>query len=194
MTVERLTQDERRVLLKLARQSIEKAVVGEELTLPSLDEFSAPLREDGACFVTLTLPGGELRGCIGGLEACMPLVLDVCKHAIAAAQDDYRFEPVRIAELPLIAIEISRLTPPEPLVYDQPMDLPGLLHPHVDGVVVSDSIRRATFLPQVWDKIPDPFEFLTQLCRKMGAPGDVWRRNKMMVEIYHVEEFSEAHY
>lgn len=191
MQTETLTPDERRQLLQLARRSIEQAVCGNAGLPPELDTFPPALREIGVCFVTLTLPGGELRGCIGGLEAVQPLARDVWEHAAAAALDDYRFMPVAPEELPLIQIEISRLTQPQPLDYENPEDLPGLLHPNVDGVVLRDGLRRATFLPQVWEKIPDPREFLSHLCQKMGAASDLWRRRKLKVEIYHVEEFHE---
>ncbi len=191
MQTETLTLEERRQLLQLARQSIEQAVCGKGGPLPDLDSLPPALRENGVCFVTLTLPGGDLRGYIGGLEASQPLALDVWEHAAAAALDDYRFLPVRPEEVSLLHIEISRLTPPEPLEYEHPGDLPNLLHPNVDGVVLHDGFRRATFLPQVWEKIPDPCIFISHLCQKMGAASDIWRRRKLQVEIYHVEEFQE---
>lgn len=186
-----LNLDERAELLRLARRSIESAVAGEALLPEELENLSPRLRESGVCFVTLTLPDGALRGCIGGLEATQPLFEDVCEHAAAAALEDYRFNPVCSEEVPHLHIEISRLTPPEPLEYDQPDDLPNLLHPHIDGVVLHDGHRRATFLPQVWEKLPDPGAFLTHLCQKMGTSGDAWRKRKLKVEIYHVEEFQE---
>lgn len=186
-----LNPEERGQLLRLARRSIECAVVGEALHPEELENLPPNLHEPGVCFVTLTLPGGALRGCIGGLEATQPLFEDVCEHAAAAALEDYRFRPVCTEEVPHLRIEISRLTRPEPLEYDQPEDLPNLLQPYEDGVVLRDAHRRATFLPQVWEKIPDPCVFLSQLCQKMGLPGDTWRKRKLKVEIYHVEEFQE---
>ncbi len=195
MQTDCLTPEERRQLLQLARRSIELAVcsnAGQPGGPPlDLDNLPLALREKGVCFVTLTLPGGELRGCIGGLEATQALAADVCEHAAAAALDDYRFHPVVPEELPLIKIEISRLTLPQTLDYEYPEDLPNLLHAHVDGVVLRDGHRRATFLPQVWEKIPDPCAFLSHLCQKMGAATDLWQRRKLQVEIYHVEEFYE---
>ncbi len=191
MQPETLTPDERSHLLRLARKSIELIVNGKECPAPDLDSLPPALRENGVCFVTLTLPGGELRGCIGGLEATQPVALDVWEHAAAAAIDDYRFMPVRPEEVSLLHIEISRLTRPEPLDYQQPEDLPNLIRPHVDGIVLRDGFRRATFLPQVWEKIPDPCIFLSHLCQKMGAAPDLWRRRKLQVEIYQVEEFEE---
>ena len=185
-----LTSDERSILLKLARQAIEAAA--KRQALPALDLASLPaaLAEQGASFVTLTRHG-ELRGCIGALEAYQPLAEDVREHAVAAATEDYRFPPVREEELPELEIEISRLTPSQPLDYSQPGDLPGLLRPNLDGVVLRDGWRRATFLPQVWEKIPDPEDFLANLCYKMGVSADLWRHKKLNVSIYQVEEFHE---
>ncbi len=185
-----LSPEERRILLRLARESVEHAVHGRPL--PRLDVHALPpaLQQPGVVFVTLT-KGGALRGCIGALEAYQPLAADVREHAAAAATQDYRFSPVRPQELPQIRIEISRLTPPVPLPYDDPQALPALLRPHVDGVVLRDGFRRATFLPQVWEKIPLPQDFLSQLCLKMGAPPDLWRRKVLDVSTYQVEEFSE---
>lgn len=186
-----LTQDERGYLLMLARRAIEQAVCGGDAARPALVDLPPRLREPGTCFVTLTMRGGELRGCIGGLEAVQPLGLDVWEHAVAAALEDYRFLPIRPAEVSHLRIEISRLTEPRPLLYDVPGQLPDLLHPPVDGVVLREGARRATFLPQVWEKLPDPCEFLSHLCQKMGSSNDLWRQKVLRVEIYHVEEFHE---
>ena len=185
-----LTLEERTILLQLARQAIDSVV--HRKPLPSLDLSSLPpsLTGPGASFVTLTRHG-ELRGCIGALEAYQPLAEDVREHAVAAATEDFRFPPVQVDELPHIQIEISRLTPSSPLDYSRPEDLPGCLRPHVDGVVLRDGWRRATFLPQVWEKIPDPEDFLANLCYKMGVSPDLWRNKKLEVFIYQVEEFHE---
>ncbi len=160
--------------------------------MPEIDIEGLPprLRDVGASFVTLT-QHGNLRGCIGALEAYQSLAEDVREHAVAAAMDDYRFHPVQPEELPDIKIEISRLTIPVPLEYNCPEDITRQLRPGVDGVILRDGIRRATFLPQVWEKIVDADMFLSQLCMKMGAPAYTWRNKKLSVEIYQVEEFHE---
>lgn len=191
MHQEPLTHEERAVLLNLARQAIEKAVAGLEPPAVDLEKLSPRLREDGVAFVTLTRANGELRGCIGGLEAVQPLALDVIEHAAAAALEDPRFYPVRPEEVPSLQIEVSCLTRPMPLEYETPEQLPDRLCPGEDGVVLHNGFHRATFLPQVWEKLPDPQSFLNYLCQKMGAPSDLWRRKKLQVEIYHVEEFHE---
>jgi hypothetical protein len=190
MMPDRLTDAERALLLKLARQALEAAVRGESPPPLKLGDLPARLQEPGATFVTLTRHG-DLRGCIGALEAYQPLAEDVREHAIAAALEDYRFPPVQPHELAEIHIEISRLTPPKPLDYDQPAALPGLLHPGQDGVILRDGWRRATFLPQVWEKIPEAELFLGYLCQKMGVAMDTWRRKKLDVLTYAVEEFHE---
>jgi AmmeMemoRadiSam system protein A len=181
---------DRKLLLSLARQSIENFTNGTSVPLIDKRSLSPVLQEQGACFVTLT-SRGYLRGCVGALEAYQSLAEDVCEHAVAAAFQDYRFPPVQARELKEIEIEISYLTKPEPLKYENPDDLPKLLRPNIDGVVLRDGGRRATFLPQVWEKIPNPEEFLEELCMKMGAPADLWRRKRLNVTIYQVEEFHE---
>lgn len=187
---DQLTLEERKTLLRMAREAMERGVKGEKL--PPLDDASLTphLREDGASFVTLTVRG-QLRGCIGTLEPYQPLADDVREHAVAAALDDPRFPPVSEHELHGIEIEVSRLTRPIPLEYKDASDLLSILRPHVDGVILRDTFRRATFLPQVWEKIPDPAEFLDNLCYKMGASPDLWRRKHVDVLTYQVEEFRE---
>lgn len=187
---DRLTDEEKRYLLKLARQSLEAGVRGRPL--PPLDPaaLTPRLRAAGASFVTLT-KGGALRGCIGALEPYQSLAEDVREHAVAAALEDYRFPNVRPEEVGEIHIEVSRLTRPVPLEYRDPDDLLAKLRPGVDGVILRDGWRRATFLPQVWEKIPDKAEFLDNLCYKMGVPPDTWRRKHLEVLVYQVEEFHE---
>jgi AmmeMemoRadiSam system protein A len=185
-----LTPEEKQTLLRLARQALELGVRGEKLPPLDWDSLSPTLRADGASFVTLTVRG-ELRGCIGALEAYQPLATDVREHAIAAALEDYRFRPVQVAELNGISLEVSRLTAPVPLEYSSPEHLLKKLRPHVDGVVVRDGGRRATFLPQVWEKLPNAEDFLANLCQKMGASPDLWRRKHLDVLTYQVEEFHE---
>jgi len=185
-----LTLEERKTLLRMAREAIEHIVRGEKL--PPIDHttLSPNLREQGASFITLTIRG-QLRGCIGALEAYQPLADDVREHAVAAAFDDPRFPPLSEGELGRIQIEVSRLTRPVPLEYKDADDLISRLRPAIDGVILRDGLRRATFLPQVWEKIPDPSDFLDNLCYKMGVPHHFWRDKHLEVFIYQVEEFHE---
>ena len=188
---DQLTAEERSILLKLARQALQDAVNGRIGEPVDLKRLPAGLRQMGATFVTLTRDG-ELRGGIGALEAYLPLAEDVREHAAAAALQDYRFPPVQPDELSDIEIEVSRLTAPQDLSYEKPQDLPASLRPHIDGVTLWDGMRRATFLPQVWEKLPNAEEFLSHLCLKMGAPPDLWRHRKLKVQTYQVEEFHEG--
>ncbi len=185
-----LTKSDQSFLLALARQSINNCIKG--TSAPTLDKqtLSPMLQEPGASFVTLTYKG-YLRGCVGALEPYQSLAEDVREHAVAAAFEDYRFPPVQENEITDIEIEISYLTRPKPLKYEDPTELLQLLRPNIDGVVLRDGTRRATFLPQVWEKIPDPAEFLEELCMKMGAQPDLWRRKQLDVLTYQVEEFHE---
>lgn len=185
-----LTPEEKQTLLRIARSSLEAAVRGQGLSALEQGPLTPRLLADGASFVTLTKQGA-LRGCIGALEPYQPLAADVREHAAAAALEDYRFHPVDPSELADIEIEVSRLTVPVPLEYAAPEDLLARLRPGTDGVVLKDGFRRATYLPQVWEKIPDPAEFLSSLCQKMGAAPDTWRRKNLEVLVYQVEEFHE---
>jgi len=189
----RLTDGEKQTLLHLAREAMEYAVKGKALPPLNMESLTPALRENGASFVTLTIHN-ELRGCIGALEAHQPLAEDVREHAVAAALEDPRFRPVVESELSRIRLEVSRLTAPYLLEYSSSEDLLKKLRPHVDGVILKDDFRRATFLPQVWEKIPDPVDFLDQLCMKMGASKKSWRETKLRVYLYQVEEFHEMDY
>jgi len=185
-----LSQDERNLLLKLAREALTAVVKGRSMPDLDLEDLSPMLQQDGVTFVTLTRDG-QLRGCIGALKPKKPLAEDVRDHAVAAGMHDFRFPAVEPDELPHIDIEISRLTLPKRLDYETPQDLLNMLRPGIDGVIIRDSGRRATFLPQVWGKIPDPEDFLSQLCTKMDASPNLWRKKPVKVQVYQVEEFHE---
>lgn len=187
---DKLSANERSILLNIARDSIFAAASNQILPPIPLPDLPEILGQPGASFVTLTI-SGKLRGCIGALEACQPLAQDVREHAAAAATQDYRFAPVSPDEVPLIEIEISRLNPTRELQYSGPEDLVSKIRPGVDGVVIRDGIRRATFLPQVWEKAPTTEEFLDHLCMKMGAAPNLWREKHLEVFVYQVEEFKE---
>ena len=191
MEVQQLSSQEQQGLLKIARQSLEHAVRGQPPPDILLESLSPRLQAQGASFVTLTIQGG-LRGCIGALEPYQPLALDVNEHAAAAALHDYRFPKVEPDELAKIRIEVSYLTLPVPLAYQNAQELLDQLRPGLHGVLLRDEGRRATFLPQVWEKIPDPADFLDNLCYKMGAAPDLWKRKPLEVSLYQVEEFHET--
>jgi len=185
-----LTPEEKQTLLKLARQSLVAGVRGTPFPTLDLAGLTPALQAEGASFVTLTVHG-DLRGCIGALEPYQSLAEDVREHAAAAALEDPRFPQVQENELAKIQIEVSRLTVPMPLDYKDAGDLLAKLRPGKDGVILRDGFRRATFLPQVWGKIPDAAAFLANLCYKMGAAPDTWKRTHLEVLVYQVEEFHE---
>lgn len=191
LPIEQLSKDEQLILLQLAREALSLGVNG--LSLPPLEiqEIPSRLLEPGATFVTLTKKG-ELRGCIGSLEASRPLAEDVRVHAVAAALEDYRFPRVIPEELSQIMIEISRLTTPRLVEFQDESELLSLIRPGIDGVILSKGVRRATFLPQVWKKVPDAEEFLGMLCRKMGSPPDCWHQKDVQILTYQVEKFQEG--
>ncbi len=187
---DRLTNDEKQALLRIARGALNRGVRGGDLPSAEREELSPRLKEPGASFVTLTIKG-QLRGCIGALEPYQPLAQDVREHAVAAALEDPRFPRVSPEELDQIEIEISRLTLPQKLEYQDAADLLSRLRPSIDGVILREGWRRATFLPQVWEKIPDKAAFLDNLCMKMGAGAGTWRTKHLEVLTYQVEEFHE---
>ncbi|HSG45985.1 MAG TPA: AmmeMemoRadiSam system protein A [Anaerolineales bacterium] len=187
---DKLTLEEQKTLLRMAREAIEHRVKGQKLPPVETTSLTQTIQEQGASFVTLTI-GGQLRGCIGTLEAHQPLADDVREHAVAAAFEDPRFPPLREDELSRIQIEVSRLTRPVPLEYKDADDLISKLRPHIDGVILKDGLRRATFLPQVWEKLPNPSEFLDNLCYKMGMAHQHWRNKHLEVLTYQVEEFHD---
>lgn len=186
-----LTSEERAYLLRLARQAVEIAARSENLPPLARTDVPEALRVPGCAFVTLTIEN-TLRGCIGALEAYQPLAEDVFAHAYDAACNDYRFPPVTPAEVPQIKIEVSRLTAPVELHYHTPAELLSALRPGIDGVTLRDGNRRATFLPQVWEKLPTHADFLRALCQKMGAQPNLWERKILQVSTYQVESFCEG--
>jgi len=185
-----LSPENRQYLLNLARETIAGHLHGDEPPPVDLDALPESLSRDGASFVTLT-KHGALRGCVGSLESRRALALDVRDNAVAAAFRDPRFSPVRPEELDDLHVEISVLSSPELLSYDGPDDLIAKLRPGVDGVVLERGWNRATFLPQVWEKLPDPHQFLEHLCIKAYLPADAYRSPGLDVYTYQVEKFEE---
>jgi AmmeMemoRadiSam system protein A len=147
------------------------------------------LSQPGAVFVTLT-QGGDLRGCIGSLEAWRPLGQDVRANALAAAFDDPRFPPLRPEELAQTRIEVSVLSPPEPIQFADRADLLAQLRPGVDGLVLEAPGHRGTFLPQVWEQLPTPEEFLDHLVVKAHLRPGYWSR-AVRISRYTVTAFEE---
>ncbi len=161
-----------KILLQVARQAISEKLTGEKLIdKEKLVEQYPELSEPGAVFVTLN-KDGQLRGCIGSIEAHRPLLDDVVHNARSAAFYDSRFFPVEPDEMKDISIEISLLTKPEKVNYNTVGELKKILVPGKDGIILSKGFRKAVFLPQVWEKLPDFDMFFYHLCKKAGLNGD----------------------
>jgi AmmeMemoRadiSam system protein A len=190
---ERYAPAEEALLLSLARQTLDAITQDQPAPLVDLGDLPPALAVHRACFVTLRRRAdGGLRGCTGTLVARRPLAHEVINMTAQTAFHDPRFLPVRAEETPDLLIEISVLTPPQPLVFDDPADLLHKLRPGVDGVTLYLNNRRATFLPQVWDAYPDPRIFLSLLSEKMGGPPDAWRDPAMQVETYQAIIIEES--
>ncbi len=179
------------LLVALAREAIAREL-GQSVAPPSLAGQPHPawLNEPGAVFVTLTRHG-DLRGCIGSLEAHRLLLDDLRANARAAAFDDPRFPPLCADELAATRVEVSVLSPAEPMSFRDEVDFLGQLHPGVDGVILEYGWHRATFLPQVWEQLPEPRQFMAQLKRKAGLAPDFWSPD-LRLSRYGVEKFKEG--
>ncbi|WP_298352462.1 AmmeMemoRadiSam system protein A [Rhodoblastus sp.] len=173
------------VLLALAR-----AVIASALGERAEADASAPwLREPGASFVTLT-QRGDLRGCIGSLEARRPLLEDVSANARAAAFRDPRFRPLVVEELRHTRVEVSLLSPLEPFPARSEDEALARMTERVDGLMLEWRGKRATFLPQVWDQLPNPRDFFAHLKLKAGLAPDFWAEDLRLYR-YHVAKWSE---
>jgi AmmeMemoRadiSam system protein A len=190
-----LSAEQGELLVQVARCALMKRL-GRKLSAPQLDRLqearSDPALQDPCgTFVTLKLKG-DLRGCIGNLSACEPLVESVDRNAVNAGFQDPRFGPLSAAEIEQVQIEVSVLTPARGLDYAGAEDLLRKLRPGVDGVIIRQGHASATFLPQVWEQLPKPADFLGHLCLKAGLGRDAWKKSKLEVSTYQVQHFDEA--
>lgn len=181
-----LNSEQGKILLRLARAAIAERFDMSNTTIPHeawLDEF-------GATFITLT-QHGQLRGCIGSLEAHRPLAEDVRHNAVAAAFRDPRFPPLSAGELDETDVEVSLLSPAHSLIFNSEPDALAQLRPDVDGVILEYSWHKGTFLPQVWEQLPQPQQFLEHLKAKAGLPAGFWS-DDIKLSRYTVQKFSEG--
>jgi len=188
---EHFAATEKKFLLTLARTTLTHVAADGHLPEVSAKDVPPKLAETKACFVTLR-ENGTLRGCVGHIVPQEPLFQAVVDNAQSAATCDWRFPPVQSEEVGKIKIEISVLTEPQPLRFNSPEDLLGQLQPYEDGVVLRIGSCGATFLPQVWEQIPDKVEFLNHLSEKAGCEPSAWRGKDTSISIYHVEAFNES--
>ena len=169
---EQFSEDQKKLLLDVARAAVREGIEGKHME-PDPQQFAEPLRRPGASFVTLK-KSGQLRGCIGTLEAHQPLVTDIAHNAYSAAFRDSRFNGVQPSELDDLEFELSILSEPEPMPVKSEADLLSHLRPNVDGLILQEGYRRSTFLPAVWESLGDPAEFVKHLKLKAGLPADYW--------------------
>jgi AmmeMemoRadiSam system protein A len=173
-------------LLALARHAI-----AAELSLHApAPETDAALARPGATFVTLRC-GETLRGCIGSLRATRAVGVDVRENALAAAFRDPRFPPITREEFPMVSIEVSLLSTPQRACFASEAELASRLVPGIDGVAIDLGEARATFLPQVWDMLPEPRAFLAALKEKAGFAADFWSP-QLNVSLYRVTKWMES--
>ncbi|MDE2118866.1 MAG: AmmeMemoRadiSam system protein A [Betaproteobacteria bacterium] len=181
-----VSTEQGKILLPIARAAIARA-----LNVPYTADEAAPwLAEQGACFVTLT-QYGELRGCIGSLQAHRPLLHDVKSNAVSAALRDPRFAPLSAAELDTTEVEISLLSPVQAMDFCNEADALAQLRPHVDGVLLEYRNYRSTYLPQVWEHFEQPQQFLNSLKLKAGLPQNFWAADVKLAR-YTVTKWREA--
>lgn len=187
-----LTKKLGEALIVLARNSISERIAKNY----QVDEFLDKTLEDkrlkvkSGTFVTL-YKKGSLRGCIGSLTSSETIIESVKRNALNAAFHDYRFDPLKSEELDQVEIEVSILTEPEVLEYEDGADLISKLKPGEDGVIIRHGAARAIFLPQVWEQLPGPEEFLSHLCLKAGLLADMWQTSELEVLIYQAQYFEE---
>lgn len=185
MALMSFTEPQGKILLDVAKASIEHGLAHRSpLTVNPLD-YPPPLREVRASFVTLTIHH-QLRGCIGTLTAIRPLISDVAYHAHAAAFSDPRFAPLQHSELRHLEIHISVLSLPAPLHFTSEADLLHQLRPGIDGLILKDGPHIGTFLPSVWESLPNPRDFLQHLKQKAGLSPTYWS-NTLTIQRYTTE-------
>ena len=187
---DRLNPSETDLLLRLARTTLVNIVVGGAMPRPDPSSLSSRLTERRSCFATLR-NRGELRGCVGNLVASKPLFEAVMDSISGAARRDSRFHPVTADELENIRIELSILSEPVVLKSESPDALLGMLQPGRHGVLLRIGDRTSTFLPKVWDDIPDREEFLSRLCAKAGFEPLAWRGKNAILSVYEAEVIEE---
>ena len=186
---ERLTPEQGRLLLRVARETITEKLTGARMGNPG--NIDPALLVRGGTFVTLKI-GGQLRGCIGNLEPVDSIYEGIRSNALNAAFHDYRFSGLTEEELTKVHIEISILTRPQPLTYGDSTELVARLRPGIDGVILRLGRYSATFLPQVWEQLPRAEEFLAHLCQKAGLSPRAWMDSHPEVATYQVQSFEEG--
>ncbi len=190
-SLDQISEEEGKALVYLARKAIEE-YLRDGIIIDLKDVPYENWKKKGASFVTLeNRYTGQLRGCIGSILPVQPLYKDVIRNAIAAATQDPRFPPVTYEELPDIRVKVSVLSFPEPLPYKDPQDLLNKIEPFKDGLILKYGNNQGTFLPDVWEELPDKVQFMSHLCLKAGLPQDCWLTLPVEIYRYRTKVFSE---
>ena len=163
-------------IIQIARHSIIEGFTNQRPYKPDPQKIPKKLMQKGACFVTLTM-NTQLRGCIGSLEAYQPLADDIANNAFAAAFSDPRFPPLNHYEVDHTDIEVSILSTQKEIEFEDEQDLLQQIRPGIDGLVIEENNKRGTFLPMVWESLPDKKAFLNHLKLKAGLPENYWSDN-----------------
>ena len=192
--IQYLSPEQGQLLVRLARQTLSEHL-SKKIPQDEIDSLKAALTDPcfnapSGTFVTLTIEG-NLRGCIGNLTSDESMISGVRRNAVNAAIHDPRFLPLSPSELDSVSIEVSILSEPRLMDYRDAADLLKKLRPHIDGVIIRKGVASATFLPQVWEQLPQPQDFLTHLCQKAGLAADAWQHSKLEVSTYRVQYFEE---
>lgn len=184
-----LSDEDQETLLEIARESILHGLSTSRPLPVRASDFPDQLMEKRASFVTLS-KNGQLRGCIGTLEAVRPVVEDIAENSFSAAFRDPRFAPLADDELGDVNIHISILTTPQPIEFTSENDLLNKIRPNIDGLILVEDHHRGTFLPAVWESLPDPKDFLNHLKLKAGLPKNYWS-DQIQVFRYQTESFGD---
>jgi len=187
---DKLSEKEGKHLVEMARKTIQKALFKPKDKSEPDSIYSRKFQERRGTFVTLTM-NGSLRGCIGHIIPQESLIEGVRVNAMNAAFRDPRFRPLSQNEFEKIKVEVSILTEPKPLTYTDANDLLAKLRGGIDGLIIRKGYHQATFLPQVWEQLPNKQDFLTHLCLKAGLAGDAWAHDQLEVHTYQVQAFEE---
>lgn len=182
-----LTLAEQHQLKDIAAAAIEFGLQYDRPPKPDISHLPHALRETGACFVSI-YKKGELRGCVGTVMAHRPLAEDANHNGFSAAFNDPRFAPLKAAEWAHCQLHLAVLDEPQPIFVKDQQDLLDKLTPGVDGVILSSGNKRATFLPQVWQQLPDKQEFISHLKQKAGLGFDEWPVN-LKIQLYQTQSF-----
>jgi AmmeMemoRadiSam system protein A len=189
-SLQSLNEEQGQKLVKLARQTIAERLGKRSGKVDQESMTDSVFKEKRGTFVTLTI-NKQLRGCIGNLDSTDSIVDGIERNAVNAAFRDPRFPPLKAKELDRVDIEVSILTDPQQLEYRDSKDLLSKLRVNVDGVILRKGAFSATFLPQVWEQLPQPETFLSHLCTKAGLPSDTWQKGHLEILTYQVQYFEE---